>query len=909
MSPSDAALLDRWIVFRDVDAFQDHVIRHTAMVYGACLRVLNNAGDAEEVSQECFLELALKPARVRESVGGWLHGVATRKSLARKRSEGRRRHREHAFAAGFVQTRAAEWDDVRPHIDEAVAGLPPRLRETIVLRFFENEKHTEIAARLSVSEATVRYRIGKALERLRQTLAQRGVVSGVGALAALLAANAAEARPPASLMLSVGKDVLAHTAAKTGAVSSAAPVLVGEAIVVKKVLLVAAVAVIVLAAAVFTRSAHEPPRTEVRDAAAEVSSQESAVEPDSTPEVLQDVPSAVAESPGTYATEKATDGPPVGRISGKVVLATTGGPVPGCKMRVERYLGVSPYGGYKLLGWIAADAEGRFATDAPEATVYWFLPSDDVYAPVDRGACFVKLDQLGEIREDVVIEVAEGGVVEGRVYDKHTNAGVPGVEVQWEGGRFKTETDAKGRYRIGGLSARRQAFGLADTADYINNAIDGLNARWVEVKLGETCTLDFPLEKGVRARGIVLDSARKPVEGAGITLRPDPFSSDAETYAWGQTDGEGRFLLPGQPTGVEVMLSIGPPKTPENARGFLQYREKVDLADWRGERTFILGEACDLQANVVDAATGEPVRAFELARSGGDRELDVDLLNRFETYDTDDGCFCLKNIQIGQATIFVRAEGYAVGRAVIAAAKGGETIDLEIPLTRACRIEGVVLDLAGNPVPHAGVFVDDLPIGRHEQPDKYAPIKVDEHGRFLIDTLDAGKHTIHAVKDGFLPASQEVILDEGAPVWLELVLDDGGVVTGTATLDGEPVMHARLHMFVENRNLNAYTDSDGVYRISGLPDCEAYISVAIDVGGHAIRMRRAAEIAVGMETVVDFGFTTTSAVIEGTIRVDGAVSTETAWVHVTGEDGISVTGPLEGALRFRHRRGGRHFLR
>ena len=93
MECSDATLLNQWRMARNADAFQELVVRHAQMVHGTCLRILHNATDAEEITQECLLELAEASARIRGAAGGWLHGVAVRKSRMRLRAEIRRQAR------------------------------------------------------------------------------------------------------------------------------------------------------------------------------------------------------------------------------------------------------------------------------------------------------------------------------------------------------------------------------------------------------------------------------------------------------------------------------------------------------------------------------------------------------------------------------------------------------------------------------------------------------------------------------------------------------------------------------------------------------------------------------------------------------------------------------------------------
>ena len=58
MNTDDGMLLRRWASDRDADAFVQVAMRHARMVYTVALRVLGNAQDAEDVTQECFETLA-----------------------------------------------------------------------------------------------------------------------------------------------------------------------------------------------------------------------------------------------------------------------------------------------------------------------------------------------------------------------------------------------------------------------------------------------------------------------------------------------------------------------------------------------------------------------------------------------------------------------------------------------------------------------------------------------------------------------------------------------------------------------------------------------------------------------------------------------------------------------------------
>lgn len=62
-------------------------------------------------------------------------------------------------------------------LGDAIASLPPRCREILLLRKFENLSHREIAARLGVSENTVDAQLTKALHRCAEYFIRQGAVT------------------------------------------------------------------------------------------------------------------------------------------------------------------------------------------------------------------------------------------------------------------------------------------------------------------------------------------------------------------------------------------------------------------------------------------------------------------------------------------------------------------------------------------------------------------------------------------------------------------------------------------------------------------------------------------------------------------------------------------------------------
>ena len=253
MPVSDVALINRWIKESDGEAFAEIVSRHSGMVYGTCVRILRDAGEAEDATQDCFIKLARARDFKGGSLAGLLHTMATHLALNRVRGQSRRREREIAFALRAENHAEVDWRDVHEHIDEAIAGLPEKHRYSIVCHFLEGQSHEAIARALGIDESTVRYRIKRGIEQTRKSLRRRGIPVGGAALAGMLQAQAGEAGllPPA-LKTALGKLAIAGkmevaavgTAGALGA--SAAKIIGGTALMWKNVsLAIGAVALVV----------------------------------------------------------------------------------------------------------------------------------------------------------------------------------------------------------------------------------------------------------------------------------------------------------------------------------------------------------------------------------------------------------------------------------------------------------------------------------------------------------------------------------------------------------------------------------------------------------------------------------------------------------------------------------------
>ncbi|MBL9173534.1 MAG: sigma-70 family RNA polymerase sigma factor [Verrucomicrobiales bacterium] len=198
-------------------AFTDLLRRHVNHVYSTALRRAGDPAMAQDITQGVFCLLARKASSLQPtgSLVGWLHRTTCHLASESLRAERRRRARETEAALQNSMTRDTAtdtaWQQVAPHLDEALLELKEPDRLALLLRFFQQLPLRDVGARLGVSEAAAKMRVGRAVMKLRQTLGARGITLTAGALVWLLT-DRAVAAAPASCISAVSSAVAATTA-------------------------------------------------------------------------------------------------------------------------------------------------------------------------------------------------------------------------------------------------------------------------------------------------------------------------------------------------------------------------------------------------------------------------------------------------------------------------------------------------------------------------------------------------------------------------------------------------------------------------------------------------------------------------------------------------------------------------
>jgi RNA polymerase sigma factor (sigma-70 family) len=225
---SDAQLLRDYAEHGTETAFSEIVARHADLVYSAALRQVSAPDFAGDVAQDVFSALASKASPLANqlagggSLVGWLYRSTRFAALNHLRDDRRRLAHEKQAMEQFATNAetAPDWDRLRPVLDEAMAGLNDEDREALLLRFFKRHDFHAVGLVLGVSDDTAQKRVSRALEKLRQQLARRGITSPATALSAVIMANAVQAAP-AGLAASISSTAVLTGTAFTSTITAA----------------------------------------------------------------------------------------------------------------------------------------------------------------------------------------------------------------------------------------------------------------------------------------------------------------------------------------------------------------------------------------------------------------------------------------------------------------------------------------------------------------------------------------------------------------------------------------------------------------------------------------------------------------------------------------------------------------
>jgi len=175
MTESEDRELRERFVRGDPVAFESLFRRHEAEVFRWVVRIVRDAGAAEDVLVEAFLRAYRGRARFDpfRSFGAWMRRIATNAALDQLRTA----RREAGWSTTDERTPAPAGSD--PGVAESVAlafrKLPPKLQVVATLALVEEQPYAEIADALGLPVGTVKSRVFRAIRRLRSELTALGI--------------------------------------------------------------------------------------------------------------------------------------------------------------------------------------------------------------------------------------------------------------------------------------------------------------------------------------------------------------------------------------------------------------------------------------------------------------------------------------------------------------------------------------------------------------------------------------------------------------------------------------------------------------------------------------------------------------------------------------------------------------
>lgn len=158
-------------------AFASLIALHKATLYRLARGFVGNGDDAYDILQETFVSAWLSLARfdTRQCFGPWIRTIllnkcrdhSRRRTVRRKLLQWLQFTEPDPDASPTGDAHAAEGDEARlSALEQAIADLPARYKEALLLTAYQGMSHREAAAQLGLTPKAVELRIHRARKRL-----------------------------------------------------------------------------------------------------------------------------------------------------------------------------------------------------------------------------------------------------------------------------------------------------------------------------------------------------------------------------------------------------------------------------------------------------------------------------------------------------------------------------------------------------------------------------------------------------------------------------------------------------------------------------------------------------------------------------------------------------------------------
>lgn len=500
-----------------------------------------------------------------------------------------------------------------------------------------------------------------------------------------------------------------------------------------------------------------------------------------------------------------------------------------------------------------AGPDGRFELRGFEESPSLFVYAKfEGYAMGPEGPLVLKRPGLRELALQMLPEsVVEGTVVDsaGRPVEGVRVAGLPqDVPYSTYPNLSSDPTGPDGRFEIDSIWPGSYLFAFHDHGSHAGSRVSS----YEPIEVGEAeAVSDVVLVHQGRGEFTV---AGRVVEDDGTPVRSPRIVLTGEGGVWQEfrADGSGRFSRDDLPEGTYSVQASHRAYGDETVSGVQAGTDDLEI---------VLKRPGGVSGRVVDAASGEPVPAFAIWMAYGWEET-VDGAGRFD----------VRPVPSGMGRLRVKAEGYGEQKSQSIRIEPGETTrDVIVKLTRAERIEGLVVDTAGRPVPDTKIFVNRAPVSAIVRDERY-DAQTGPDGTFSIETEPGSVTSLHAHHFRYAPAAVTLADYPERPV--RFVLREGGELHGTVRFRGEPMAGVKVAIGEISPAIHeGRTNAEGQYRIFGLGDeiIRPTINPVLEWDGAQLGVKRIESVQMrpGQTVDLDFEFDVWDTAVAGRVTIAG----------------------------------------
>ena len=168
----------------DADAFEELMAGQESRMYAIALRMMGNREDAQDCAQEAMVRIyrAMSAFKGQSSLATWIYRITMNTCLDELRRKKNRPSTslDNLLDQGWSPSdgdnspeRRAIQSETRKTLAGAIRDLPEDMRSSIVLRDVQGYSYDEIAQMLDVNVGTIKSRISRGREKLREKLSKK----------------------------------------------------------------------------------------------------------------------------------------------------------------------------------------------------------------------------------------------------------------------------------------------------------------------------------------------------------------------------------------------------------------------------------------------------------------------------------------------------------------------------------------------------------------------------------------------------------------------------------------------------------------------------------------------------------------------------------------------------------------